>query len=341
MWTSSLYELPELRYKPSETGVGALLAERAPSGAALLVIPSRDRHVRALDTATREVVWELETAGANVAAPVAVGDDLVVASLDGRVRRVQISNGRTVWETEPIGSGGVLEAPAVAAGRVFVTTTDNRLVAIGLSDGARLWARRRPHRNELTISGQAGPLVVGDRVITGTSDGIVTAYAAADGATDWSANLAGEAVEFTDADATPVFANGTIVTAGYATGLVGLSVSDGSVRWTVPGEGFSAAAIRGGLAYATQASGSVSAVDVTSGRVVWQVALRRGSPRRPAITDRYVLVPTSTSLVVLERETGRAVTAYDDGFGFSATPVVSDSLVYAPANSGRLYALGL
>jgi outer membrane protein assembly factor BamB len=340
-WTETLYELEELSYRPIEAASGCLLPGRAPSGADLLVLPGRDRHIRAIDTHTRELVWDVETLGANIAAPVPIGDDLLVASLDGRVRRIQIRNGRTVWETEPVGSGGVLEAPVVSEGRAFVTTTDNRLAVISVETGARVWDRRRPHRSELTISGQAGALVVGDRVITGTSDGLVVAYAVSDGATDWSTNLAGDAVEFMDVDVTPILAGGVIVTAGYATGLVGLSPSDGAVRWTLPGEGFTAAVAQDGIVYAPQANGMVTALEAQTGRVLWSSRIRRGSPRRPAVMGGDLLVPTERSLVVLDRATGRARVTYDDGFGFSATPVVSGRRAYAPANSGRLYALGL
>ena len=87
-----LYEMAELEYKPMERGAGALLRGAAPSGLDLLVLPGRDRKVRALDTLTGEVVWSVETLGINVAAPVRIGDDVIVASLDGTVRRLSARN---------------------------------------------------------------------------------------------------------------------------------------------------------------------------------------------------------------------------------------------------------
>lgn len=349
---ASLYELPEMAYKPIERGEGMLFTAGAPSGEDLLVLPARDRQIRAVDTHTGEIVWSVETLGANVAAPIRVHDDIIVASLDGTVRRLSARNGRAVWKTEPLGSGSIIEAPAFDGERIFVTTTDNRLVALSSATGERLWDRRRPHRSDLTISGQAGPLVAGERVITGTSDGLVIAYAVTDGATDWSVNLAGDADEFVDVDATPILSRGVIVTAGYATGLVGLSAADGSVLWTVPGEAFTTPGISDdGILYAPQATGRLTAVEVSTGKVLWSIQLRRGTPSRPAVAQGYVLVPTEKSLLVCDAYTGRVRTSFDDGFGFAATPVVErgpgrvgpqgsvGQRVYLSSNSGRLYTL--
>lgn len=347
-----LYGMAELEYKPMERGAGALLRGAAPSGLDLLVLPGRDRKVRAVDTLTGEVVWSVETLGMNVAAPVRIGDDVIVASLDGTVRRLSARNGRAVWKTQPLGTGGILEAPAVAGDQLFVTTTDNRLVALSTETGERIWDRRRPHRSDLTIAGQAGALVVGDRVITGTSDGQVVAYAVSDGATDWSVNLAGDAEEFVDVDATPVLADGVIITAGYATGLVGLSPTDGSVLWTVPGEAFTTPALaRDGVLYAPQASGRLTAVEAKSGAVLWASQIRSGTPARPVVAHGYVFVPTERALLVCDSRTGRVHTSFDDGFGFAAPPVVAANQgsaapakavgqrVFLPSNSGQLYTL--
>ncbi len=340
---ATLYGMGELQYKPMERGQGALVVGGAPSGADLLVLPGRDRQIRAVDTRTGELVWSVETLGMNAAAPVIVGGDIIVASLDGTVRRLSTRNGRPVWQTEPLGVGGILTAPAVAGDRLFVTTTDNRLIALEIETGKRLWDRRRPHRSDLTISGQAGALVLGERVVTGTSDGQVVAYAVSDGATDWSVNLAGDADEFVDVDATPVLAGDVVVTAGYATGLVGLSRKDGAVLWTVPGEGFTTAAVDSdGIVYAPQASGRLTAVVAQTGAVLWTSQFREGTPTRPVIVQGTLLVPMERSLLVMDARNGRVRTSFDDGFGFAASPVVGarpSSRVYVPANSGHLYTL--
>ena len=348
----SLYPLGELEYKPVERGSGMLVAGGAPSGDDLLVLPGRDRQIRAVDTSTGEIVWSVGTLGANVAAPIPVEDDIVVASLDGTVRRLSARNGRALWQTEPLGAGGIIEAPALHGAQLFVTTTDNRLVALSAATGERLWDRRRPHRSDLTISGQAGALVVGERVITGTSDGLVVAYAITDGATDWSVNLAGDAEEFVDVDATPIVSHGVVVTAGYATGLVGLSARDGALLWTVPGEAFTTPGVsRDGILYAPQATGRLTAVEVNTGRVLWSVQLRSGTPGRPVVAQGYVLVPTEGALLVCDAQTGRIRTSFDDGFGFAAPPVVGPAhgavgspgaggqRVYLASNSGQLYTL--
>lgn len=340
-WVEQLYELDMLAYQPRERGQPTVLPREGERGG-LVVVPSDDRGVRALDTRDGSLRWSIETRGANVAAPVPVGEeDLLIASIDGRVRRVARATGARDWVSEPVGRGGVRSPPAVGDEHVFVTSSDNRLTALNLDDGSSAWTKRRQHRQRFTITGQAGPCVLGDRVVTGYSDGRLIAYEAADGETAWKRDLSGEDGRFADVDTTPMKVGGRLVVAGYGSGVHALDPDDGDELWVHEGEGFGRPAARGGRLYVPKASGELVALDAASGEARWRLRTTDGTPHTPAVAGRYLLVPVEDGLLVVESSSGRALERFDDRYGIAATPAVHGGRVFAPANGGRLYAFEL
>ncbi|MEZ4266258.1 MAG: PQQ-binding-like beta-propeller repeat protein [Myxococcota bacterium] len=340
-WAVHLYELEDFAYHPIEAGRPLWVGSASSPDGGLLVVPSADRRVRGIVAATGRILWEVETRGPNVARPTAVDDDVLVGSMDGRLYRLHQRNGGLVWRSELVGRGDLTSDIAVAGDRAFVTTTDNRISALSLADGSVLWDRSRPHRGEFTITGQSGPVVHEDTVITGFSDGQLVAMATSDGATVWAVDLSAERTEFADVDSTPVLVGETLVVSAYASGLYGVDASDGAILWQVPGEAYGTAATLDRMVYVSQADGHVLAVDAADGAVLWRTTVHKGVPRLPAVTRRYVMVPVEDRLLLLDRGTGRVITAYDDTYGFAATPEVAWGTAYTPGNSGWLYALAV
>ncbi len=339
-WGHRLYALEAFAYGPRERGVPLYVEGPAAPTGGMVVVPSRERHVRALD-AHGALLWRAETQGPNVAQPVVLGEDVLVASMSGRVHRLQQRNGRAVWVSDAP-AASILSEPLVLGERLFVTSIDNRITALSAETGARLWDQRRPHPGEFSVTGQAGVTALnGDTVVTGFSDGRLVAYAAADGATVWMADLSGDETEFVDVDTTPILAGDVLVAGNYATGLYGLDPVTGDVKWRVEGRAFLTPTLFEGTLYAPQATGRVLAIDAATGAVQWTLRVEHGAPSTPAVTRRYVLVPIDTSLLLLERGTGRTLTRFTDTHGFSATPELAPGTVYAQSNSGMLYALGL
>ncbi|OQW96330.1 MAG: hypothetical protein BWK77_05265, partial [Verrucomicrobia bacterium A1] len=74
---------------------------------------------------------------------------------------------------------GTRSSPVIAAGRVFIGTDSNLLVALDLKDGRTLWSHAAPDSIE------APPLVAGDLVVAGCTDGSLIAVKATDGMRVW------------------------------------------------------------------------------------------------------------------------------------------------------------
>lgn len=339
-WAEPLYALEAFPYHPVEPAEPLFVRSAQTPAGGMVVVPAKDRVVRALDAVSGATLWSFETRGANVAKPVAEGDDLVIASTDGHVYRVNQRNGRASWASEFPGSG-VLSAAAIGGGRVFVTSIDNRLTALDYATGERQWERKRPHLTELTVSGQAGALLVKDLVVTGFSDGHLIAFMQTDGVTAWSTDLAGGAKDFVDVDSTPALVGNLVVASCYKRGVFGVDVDTGNIAWVVKGEGFGTATVFEGQVYVPQALGSVIAVDGATGVVAWRAKLAGEIAGTPAVSEHYLLVPGGASLVVLDKGSGRALTHFDDGHSFYATPELAFGTAYVLGGSGTIYALGV
>lgn len=355
-WATRLYELEPLAYHPVEEGQPLFVASTATPAGGLVVVPSKDRKVRGIEAATGRVVWEVATRGPNAARPVDLGpygapEELLVASFDGRVYRMNQRNGRILWTSEHPGTSGISASPVVSGkvgdkdAKVFVTSLDNRITALSLETGKKIWDHQRQQMTELTVSGQGGAAVVGGLVIAGFSDGALVAFSQEDGVTAWSADLAGEDKQFVDIDTTPVAArvkDGTIVVAGsFSRGLFAISAESGTVVWTKKGEGFLSAAADDGMIYAPQANGALWAIEAETGRVRWISRFDTGFCGTPVVSRKYVFAPVGEGLAVVDRGSGREVVRWSDGRGVRATPELAYGSLFVVGNGGLAYGLGV
>src|SRR5436190_5788017 len=100
---------------------------------------SWDHRVYALDAHTGRLEWSLST-GDRVKGGVAFARGTIFAgSYDGYLYALDARSGRIHWTAGGGGLGGLYATPAVAHGRVFVSSTNGRLYAFSLA-GAELWS---------------------------------------------------------------------------------------------------------------------------------------------------------------------------------------------------------
>lgn len=346
-WRRTLYTHEMFAYEPEDNGQVLFIGSGAhvPAGG-MLVSVSRDRKVRALRAHSGEQMWSFQTGSINVAKPLDVGEDIVVASMDGYLYRLHKRNGRQVFKTEFPEGEAMTSAPVVAGGAVIATSIGNRIAAFDARTGTPMWDKKRPHVGEFTITGQAGPTILGkDKVVTGFSDGRLVAYAVEDGATLWSTDLRENQTQFVDVDTTPLVVGAgpkALLVAGcYKVGLFGLDAASGEVKWLARGEGYGSPVAYGKTVYAVQSEGWVSAIDATTGTVQYRHRLEMGSPGQPAVTQKYLLIPNGEGLLMARRSDGRPIQLIRDNRGFSATPEFAYGNLYTISNSGILYALSV
>lgn len=206
--------------------------------------------------------------------------------------------------------------PLVVAGSVSGT-----ILAVDASDGSPRWSVQYP--GAVTVA----PRSDGDVVVAAWEAGKTTTARALDtgsGALRWEVGV-GEIA------AAPVLAGGVVVVAGGDTVHTGtaraLDPATGQERWRVPLAGFFDDAIESAAddhtCYLVDGLGTVTALDLRSGAVLWQRATGRSVVgRRAVLTATSVVFPTfADELVVLDRETGAVRSAdLQPGVPIDVTP---------------------
>jgi outer membrane protein assembly factor BamB len=159
-------------------------------------------------------------------------------------------------------------APAVSQGRIFVPTLDNALVALSAEDGRRLWSYRAQPAPALPL-GLPAPAIADDFLVAGFPSGELVAMRPEDGRVLWTESLAagrGGLGDISGVRGMPVIDRGRV----YAVGMGGLSM----------------------------------AVDLRSGRRLWERDI--GGTETPLVVGEWVFVISSTgNLAAIGREDGR------------------------------------
>jgi outer membrane protein assembly factor BamB len=103
------------------------------------------------------------------------------------------------------------------------------------------------------------------------------------------------------------------------------------------------AVVSEGIAYVANNSGTVSALAMSNGRLVWRHRTPNGKmASSPAVWgDRLVVHGMDGVVRVLARSTGREVARFVVGSPIESSPIVRDGVDYFGAWNGRVYALDL
>lgn len=168
--------------------------------------------------------------------------------------------GAELWRTAV--SGPMRAAPTAFGGKVYAITKDNQLFALDAETGTVDWTHTGIEETAGLI-GSASPAVDGDIVIVPYSSGEIFALRAQNGQQLWSDNLAA----IRRADAVSALAD-----------IRGRPVVDR------------------GRVYAISHSGRMVAIDLASGRRIWEAEV--GGVNQPWIAGRFIFVVTTDGDVV-------------------------------------------
>ncbi len=293
--------------------------------------------------------------GQLLAQPVVARGRVYTLDVDAELRAFDLDDGSFLWnrelgdETREEGTlGGGL---AVGEGRIYVTTGFAYVFALDVDTGEELWRRR------LSNPIRAAPTVRDGRVFVVTLSNELFALDAESGRVLWShdeivepAGLAGGASPAVD---------GGIVVAPFSSGaIVALRAANGRVVWsdrlvalrrTDPVS--SLAHVRGlpvidrGLAIGVSNSGRTVAIDLRTGRRLWEQ--RIGGTNTAWVAGEFVyLVSNDNQLACLSRRDGRvrwvrSLPRFEDEedktgpIGWSGPVLASDRLLIA-ASTGEV-----
>jgi outer membrane protein assembly factor BamB len=243
---------------------------------------------------------------------VADATHIYVSSRDQNLYALELKSGREAWR---VAAGDIMTAtPALYRDLVMFAAYDGSVRAVAAKDGKPRWT----YDAKLAVPGDL--TVADDRVLVGSRSYDLISLDAATGREQWK-----HYYWFSWIESPPVVRDGVVYTGSSdATNVYALNLADGSLRWktAVPGYSWQRTAVDqawlvagtvGAGAFPGPRAGSLVALDRVSGAIRW-----------------IYLEPPSQATAKARKE-----------WGFGASPVIADGVVYAADLHGKLHALEL
>ena len=268
-------------------------------------------------------------------------DIIVVGTAAGELVALHQSDGSLAWRTRT--SSEVLAPPQIDNDLVVAHTIDGKIAAYNTIDGERRWIYSTSIPS-LTLRGTSTPIIVGEVVIAGFANGrfaILDRERGIAGVDERIAIATGRSdiERLVDVDGTMVVAGNQLYVVSYHGRLVSIDLTTGRLSWARDassvvglGEGF-------GNIYLAHADSILSAIDMETGRDVWEVtALQHRDITAPVSTGSYIAVGDFDGyLHIIAQSDGRFVGRRRvDGDGILAPVVADGNRLFVMGNSGRL-----
>jgi len=229
-------------------------------------------------------------------------DSLFVGSSDGSVVKLSARDGSMSWSTRL--TGEVL-APPQANGKVVVAQTyDGKMQGLNFDTGEKIWVFDS-NVPVLTVRGTSTPILSANMVYAGFANGRVLALNANTGATAWEVRVAisqgrSEIERIVDVDGTMVLAGQELYAASYQGRLVAIDIVSGRKLWQHNVSSFSGVSQGFGNVYVTDEDGTVSAYLRNGQGERWsQTALGYRELSRPTPVSSYLAVADLEGIVHL------------------------------------------
>jgi alcohol dehydrogenase (cytochrome c) len=120
-----------------------------------------------------EWIWAMTEGGWNEPAPVVHDGVLYLNNMGNVIQALDAATGELVWENRVgpvVPTGDAMRGLAIFADKVFVATTDARLIALDARTGQLKWETVIGDRTEGAFGASSGPIVIGGKVVQGMGD---------------------------------------------------------------------------------------------------------------------------------------------------------------------------
>lgn len=245
-------------------------------------------------------------------------------------------------------------APTVVEGRLFVTTIEDRLLALAADDGRQLWSHQAANPTT-SILGRPAPAYSTGLVVGGFGSGELATMRADSGSVVWTDTLAtairsGSLADFAAIRGLPVIGDGRV----YAMSLGGLTVAidlpTGRRLWEREAAGEDSPWAAGSWLFVISLEQKMAALNRDDGRVSWVTQLPRWkNPEKQEdaiiwygpllVSDRLVVAGTNHEALAVSPYTGEILGQQDLSGAASLGPIVADGTVFVVTDDGRLLAL--
>lgn len=288
----------------------------------------------------------------NVGGGIAIDGGMLVATTGrGDVVALDAATGAPRWRTElefPARS-----SPTIADGRVFLTTLDQKLLALSAQDGKQQWSHAAT-KAETLVLGEPAPAYASGVVVAGFGSGDLLALRADTGAIAWTDSISaaggrGSMADISAITGMPVIEGGRVFALGQGGLMVSFDLPTGRRLWEREVGGAETPWAAGDWLFIVSLESRAAALDTRDGSVAWVSDLPRWKnvkEQRNPITwfgpvlagDRLVFAGTDKSAVAVSPYDGKILGSRKLKENASLAPVVASGMLFIVTADGSLVA---
>ncbi len=239
--------------------------------------------VSAFDTARGNRAWRFETTpdddrGTNVGGGIAFAEGRIYASTGrGEILCLDAATGELKWRQKL--ENAARAAPTVAEGRLFVPLLGDKLAAHATDDGRKLWSYQATEA-QTAVLGLPSPAYADGLVVAGFGSGDLVALRGATGAVVWADSLASARGRNSGSDLSaiagmPVIQDGRVYAVGLGGLMLALDLRSGRRLWERDVTSDSTPCIAGGWIFVLSSDGELGAISRVDGSVAWVTQLQK------------------------------------------------------------------
>lgn len=205
------------------------------------------------------------------------GDTLYVVDGVAQAMALDAATGKQKWCIDTITPGR--SSPTVVDGLMVFTTIDARLYAVEAATGQQRWTYQATEV-ATSLLGEAAPAIVNGVVVAGFGSGDLVALRATSGEVVWSDSLGGgnglgAMLDFACVRGAPVVVDGTVYAISLSRVLVAIDMRSGRRLWEREVSGQSPLCVCGDWLYVISLDQQLACLDRLNGQVRWVKQLRR------------------------------------------------------------------
>lgn len=318
-------------------GIGDYFSRLRPvSDGETVFVASRHGLVKALDVANGETRWEQDFANyddegmlsaisrlwqsgqsARIGGLALESGILYIGTENGAVMALDASTGELSWSASV--PGEIMAAPAVADNTVVVNTGAGSLFALNAETGEQLWVSEGDVP-PLSLRGISTPVAASGGALVGTPTGKVQVNILDSGMVAWETAItqpsgATELERIVDVDVTPVLYGGIVYAISYNGTLAAIELRSGRVIWKREYGAYRDLTLNNNQLFVVDTNSVVYGLDRRNGVEMWS----QSSMKKRNLTEAQ---PVGEHLVVgdrwgfihwIEQESGKVVARYDLG----------------------------
>ena len=228
----------------------------------------------------------------------------------GALHSIDPVSGEVLW-TQKFGAAANF-APTAADGIVYVVTADSKAWAVDVRNGRIRW-RLESIPAAGSVHSDVGPALAGGRVYFPFPSGEIISASASSGEPYWSAKVAGTRIAgprfaMRGVSSPPVADGGVLYAANQSGKMSAINASDGKTNWTANEGAYSAVVPVGDSVFLVSEAAELVRLDALTGRRIWAVPLPEF--KRPRARRKKAVFANFGPVLA----GGRLIVASSDGF---------------------------